>query len=306
MSSHAGTVHEALLYRDSDELVAGVEAFLAPGLRAGARMMIAVPGEQVGMLREGLGEDAARVHFEDMTELGRNPGRIIPALHDWLAENGRARAWFVGEPIWPGRRRTEVVEVTRHEALLNLAFGAAPVSILCPYDAAGLDDDVLADAGTTHPLLRCGHDVRRSERYADPVHVYETAGELPAPPPGAHQEPVTADLADLRRSLAERAVLAGLDPGRLPDLLLAANEAATNSLLHGAPPAVLRVWSNADELVCEVADAGRIADPLTGRRRPGRRQHGGRGVWLMHQLCDLVELRPTPAGTTVRLHMRLA
>jgi anti-sigma regulatory factor (Ser/Thr protein kinase) len=258
------------------------------------------------VLREGLGDEAAQVRFEDMSELGRNPGRIIPEVHDWLAENGHARAWFVGEPIWPGRRRTEIIEATRHEALLNLAFGAAPVSILCPYDAVGLDDDVLEDAGTTHPLMRCGHDLQPSERYADPVHVYETAGELADPPPGAHEEPVTANLAELRRSLAERAALAGLGADRLSDLLLAANEAATNSLLHGAPPAVLRVWSDADELVCEVADGGRIADPLTGRRRPGRRQHGGRGVWLMHQLCDLVELRPTPAGTTVRLHMRLA
>ena len=30
-------------------------------------------------------------------------------------------------------------------------------------------------------------------------------------------------------------------------------------------------------------------------------QEGGRGLFLVHQLCDLVQLRSSPSGTTVRL-----
>jgi anti-sigma regulatory factor (Ser/Thr protein kinase) len=241
-----------------------------------------------------------------MAELGRNPGRIIPAVHDWLADNGHGPAWFVGEPVWPGRRAPEIVEATRHEALLNVAFGTRPVSILCPYDAAGLDAGVLEDAAATHPLMRCGHEQVASETFADPVLVYENAGELAPAPEGADERPITAELGAMRRWMALRATAAGLDPRRLPDLLLAVNEAATNALIHGTQPYCMQVWNDADELVCEISNRGRIEDPLTGRRRPGRHQHGGRGVWLMHQLCDLVELRPTVSGTTVRLHMRLA
>jgi anti-sigma regulatory factor (Ser/Thr protein kinase) len=306
MTSHPGIAHEALLYRGRDELVEGVRAFLAPGVAAGAHTLIAVPGDRVRVLREGLGDAASAVQFEDMTELGRNPGRIIPALHDWLAECGHGPAWFVGEPIWPARRRPEIIEATRHEALLNLAFGDAPVSILCPYDAAGLETGVLEDASTTHPFMRCGDEQLPNEGYADPVLVYETAGDFPPPPSGAHEQQITADLGALRHAIADRGGAAGLADGRLRDLLVAVNEAATNALIHGAHPAVLRIWQEEKELICEVANRGRIEDPLTGRRRPGRHQHGGRGVWLMHQLCDLVELRPMRAGTTVRLHMDLA
>jgi hypothetical protein len=33
---------------------------------------------------------------------------------------------------------------------------------------------------------------------------------------------------------------------------------------------------------------------------------GGHGLWLVHQVCDLVEIRSGDAGTTIRLHMNLA
>ena len=53
-------------------------------------------------------------------------------------------------------------------------------------------------------------------------------------------------------------------------------------------------------------DAGYLEDPLAGRTMPTARQVGGRGLWLVHQLCDLVEIRSTPhEGTTIRLHTEL-
>jgi anti-sigma regulatory factor (Ser/Thr protein kinase) len=33
-------------------------------------------------------------------------------------------------------------------------------------------------------------------------------------------------------------------------------------------------------------------------------REGGRGLWLVNQLCDLVQLRSSAAGGVVRLHMR--
>jgi hypothetical protein len=32
---------------------------------------------------------------------------------------------------------------------------------------------------------------------------------------------------------------------------------------------------------------------------------GGYGLWLVNQVCDLVQARTGRAGTTIRLHMRL-
>ncbi len=53
-----------------------------------------------------------------------------------------------------------------------------------------------------------------------------------------------------------------------------------------------------------MCDRGWISEPLVGRRPPALERQSGRGLWLANQLCDLVQLRSTPDGTTVRLHVR--
>jgi hypothetical protein len=64
----------------------------------------------------------------------------------------------------------------------------------------------------------------------------------------------------------------------------------------------LRLWRTADALVCEVVDAGVVTDPLTGRFAPDMEEPDGRGLWMVNQLCDLVQLRSSGEGTTVRVH----
>ena len=58
-------------------------------------------------------------------------------------------------------------------------------------------------------------------------------------------------------------------------------------------------------MLVEVADEGHIADPLAGRDRPPPDDLGGRGLYLVNQLCDLVQLRSSPDGSVVRIHMHL-
>jgi hypothetical protein len=43
-----------------------------------------------------------------------------------------------------------------------------------------------------------------------------------------------------------------------------------------------------------------------GRRPPAADASGGHGLWLVHQVCDKVELHSNAGGTTIRLHMSLA
>ncbi|HEY1450507.1 MAG TPA: ATP-binding protein, partial [Solirubrobacteraceae bacterium] len=88
------------------------------------------------------------------------------------------------------------------------------------------------------------------------------------------------------------------------DFVLAVNELATNSVQHGGGGGMLRVWQEPGALVCDVRDRGFIEDPLAGRRRPPIDQYGGRGLWLVNRLCDLVQIRSSPSGTVVRVHMR--
>ncbi len=62
----------------------------------------------------------------------------------------------------------------------------------------------------------------------------------------------------MRGLVTAHAARAGLAEGRAADLLLAVNEVATNSLLHGGGRGTVRLWREADALVCEVRDEGCI------------------------------------------------
>ena len=48
-----------------------------------------------------------------------------------------------------------------------------------------------------------------------------------------------------------------------------------------------------------------IVDPLVGRSLPPADEIGGRGLWLVNQLCDLVQMRWDAGGTVVRVHMHV-
>ncbi len=299
--------HFALFYAGITEFTAGTREFVETGLEFGEPVLVAVRAEKIEALRRALNGDARRVQFIDMGELGRNPGRIIPAVREWVDAQPRGRCRFIGEPIWPGRTDLEAIEATRHEALINMAFADAPATILCPYDTNGLDPAVVADAERTHPLLMHGADQWASGQYTDPLHFWRAdQWRLSSPPPVADRVAIDRDLFSTRNFVHDRARAFGLGEARCDDLVLAANEAVTNALIHGAEPRELRIWQDGERIVCEVADAGHLEDPLTGRRRPRTDCVGGRGVWLINELCDLVELRPIDGGTRIRLHVELS
>ena len=95
-----------------------------------------------------------------------------------------------------------------------------------------------------------------------------------------------------------------LGRARIDDLILAVSEAATNSVQYGNG-GIFSLWCDADRLVCEISDGGRLTDPMVGRRRPSADAPRGRGVWMVHQMCDLVQIRSMDGRTTVRLAMEL-
>jgi anti-sigma regulatory factor (Ser/Thr protein kinase) len=104
--------------------------------------------------------------------------------------------------------------------------------------------------------------------------------------------------------LQAAAARCGFDEDRTDAIVLAANEVATNSLVHGGGRGTLRAWLGDGSMVCEFRDAGHIAgQPLIGRVQPEAGQIGGHGLWLANQLCDLVQVRSSADGTVVRLHM---
>lgn len=96
----------------------------------------------------------------------------------------------------------------------------------------------------------------------------------------------------------------GLSRERVYDVVLAVNELAANSIAHGGGSGTLRVWTEVDRVICEFRDSGHLDDPMAGREQPPVDGIGHRGIWMVNQLCDLVQIRVFPSGTIVRVHMQ--
>jgi anti-sigma regulatory factor (Ser/Thr protein kinase) len=298
-----GLVHAALLFRRPEQLRFALAEFIGDAAAAGEPVLVVLPGDRLDAIADLLETPGAQVSWEDMAQAGRNPGRLIPMLLDWL--DGRdTRTRIVSEALWPGRSYAEAAEALRHEALLNHVLGPVPVSVLCPYDAEHLDADLIAGAELTHPQLIDEAGPRPSTVYGEPLEV--ARGERwpqsdPAPPVSEHR--FDGDLWALRHSVAADPLLADLDPERREDLVFAVNEAATNALRHADGHACARLWRDSQRIVGEVRTRTTIDDPLAGRRHPGAGATSGRGLWLINQLCDLVEVRNSDRGLSVRMHM---
>lgn len=302
-----GLGHDIGLYRGERGFLDAAVPFVLDGLTAGEVVWAALPPAGADLLRGTLGGAADELRFFDVTEVGRNPARLIPLLH-LLRETHEVPVRGLGEPIWPGRGPAEITETLLHESLVNVAFGdTAGLRVRCLYDAEALDDDVLDAACRRHPRVVGAPDHDRHDYGGAELAAADFTAPLPAAPDEA-QEVAFGRLTEVRgvRGLVgDRAAALGADQDRVADLSLAVHEIAVNSLRHGGTTATLRLWWDATALVCEVRGGRPIEQPLVGRVRPGPSQLSGRGLWLANELCDLVQIRSSPAGTVVRLHLAI-
>lgn len=302
--------HEAMLYAGPADYVARTVPFIIDGLSAGEPVLVAAEPTKLDLVRAALDRDADRVRFANLADVGRNPSRIIPVWHDFVDEcgSGGQRVRGIGEPIWAGRTAAEVVECQVHESLLNLAFAdSTPWTLICPYDTDALDPGVIDRAYRSHPMTRRGDARRPSTSYRAPSEELASIGHaLPEPTEVLEQRTVVFErLHDMRSAVARCATSLGLGSERTADLVIAVDELASNSAQYGGGDATMRLWQDEDCIVCEVTDRGAIDEPLVGRHRPALNAPSGRGLWLVNQLCDLVQLRTSAGGTVVRLHMAL-
>jgi anti-sigma regulatory factor (Ser/Thr protein kinase) len=302
-----GLTHLAYLYEDERDYLSYLSAFAGAGLRNAEPVFVAVPGRRAALLRERLGAETPLVRYGSMTETGRNPARLIPEMQAFLDEHPGRRARYIGESIWPGRSDPELCEATRHEALMNLAFATAAVTIVCPYDVHGLAASVVDGARCTHPVI-----VRRGR--TQPAADYAGRGEVPAecedplPDPPADAEAIAyqTSLREVRHLVASYCGALGMADERITNLVIAAGEVTANTLHHTRAGGTFWIWHTGTEVICQVRDQGWIADPLAGRRRRSP-EDSGHGLWVVNQVCDLVEIRSSEAaGTVIRMHMSRA
>ncbi|MEV6276800.1 ATP-binding protein [Nocardia sp. NPDC051832] len=105
----------------------------------------------------------------------------------------------------------------------------------------------------------------------------------------------------LRQWLAERAIGAE----QAYNILVATDEACANAIEHGCRDrrdgsVRLRVSAESHYLRVTVRDNGHWKTPATKHDN-----YRGRGLTLMRNLMDQVNVQPTPGGTTVDMHTKL-
>jgi len=303
----SGTLrHVAFPYRDPAEYRARILGFARAGLARGEPLFVALPGDAARVMASQLAGEPGELRYCDITDMSRNPARIIPELRAFFNKYAGRRVCVIDQPLWPERTSAEICEVIRHEALVNLAFPDALGTMMCAYDVTRLTPATISDVRHTHPE-HLGADGRITAAGGPTAPWQVPPGcdrPLPLPPPSAESLGYETDLAPVRRMVESHARRISLGTERAADLVLAVNEIAANTLGHTSSGGTLRVWHDSAEILCQVQDQGWISDPLAGRvkRPPDGRGHG---LFLVNQVCDLVELRTGQGGTTVRMHMSL-
>jgi anti-sigma regulatory factor (Ser/Thr protein kinase) len=301
--------HRALLYDDPGRFVETVGAFVREGVRGGDKVLAAAAPDKLAWLREELGPEAGAVDFADAGVLYARHGPMLRALTDYLhrhARRGTGRARIVAEHPLTDRRPAVVRAYMRYEAAANIAFDDYDARVVCPYDTARLPAGIVEDALRTHPEVLEEGRLRRSALFTDPRSFVRRRVRPRAAPPDAPTFVIerAEDLVGARALVRAEAERAGVPDETIEGLVLAVSEVGANALVHGAPPRAAWAYVEQGALVCQVRDGGPgLADPLAGYLPPDRGLLTGRGLWLAHQFCDVVEIASEPSGTDVYLHV---
>ncbi|MGW7066739.1 anti-sigma factor RsbA family regulatory protein [Streptomyces sp. NPDC054855] len=298
--------HHLLLYGGDEQFLASALPFARDGLTAREPVFIATSRHNTDLLRRNLGKRADEISFAP-AHWYRTPAQVLLAYHD-QARSVQGRSRVLGETPWEGLSREQVREWSRYEALLTLALASTGAWHLCPYDTRSLPESVLHTAHLTHPSVMAG-----GERRTNPVHVapeqFSAACDtvpLPAPPAGSPEFQFNGpqQIAEMREFTCRLAGQAGLPADRIDSLLVCVDEAAANAIRHGGGAGRCRIWTTANEVLCEVSDPkGNLNTSLAGYLPPSTAHLDGRGLWIIRQLSDSADMRATDQGTTIRIRM---
>jgi transcriptional regulator with XRE-family HTH domain len=163
--------HRVLVYRSDEELLDAVIPFLREGLERSEAILVVRTSSSIKRIRKELADDAKRVEFADAVPWYSSPAEALRRYRSFIdarLTDGFNWIRIVGEPVWADRPAAEVREWTRYESVINLTLAAAPVTIMCPYDARSTPERVMHDAACTHPECAQPDGAVASGSYCEP------------------------------------------------------------------------------------------------------------------------------------------
>jgi transcriptional regulator with XRE-family HTH domain len=163
--------HQALLYDSDEAFVDTVGPFLAEGLERGDPALLVTSDANIELIRQALGRQRRQVEYVRAAELYTEPHAALAAYQGFVDRELRGGAqWtrIVGEPVWANQSKAQVRRWCGYESLLNLAFAALPVTLICPYDEREVPPSIRRQACETHPeTIMDGRTITSSE-YVQP------------------------------------------------------------------------------------------------------------------------------------------
>jgi hypothetical protein len=302
--------HWACIYDDDSQFLETVLPFLADGLTLGEPVLAVTTPANLELLGAALGERSAEVDYAESAFFGRRPPRRVAAFYRyWKGSQGNSqggRVRILAEPVWAGRSAREITAWTRMEAALNVTLAPTSISMICPYDARTTDASILDDALRTHPGQVAGSRCSPSAQYSDPAAFARSCdtGPLARPPDGAETFGFDGDLRGLRRFIVGAAGAHGLTGDRADMLVLAVSEVGAYLKSRWPASATVRTWEQPGAIVCDFRQPGAsITDPFLGLRPAELVPGDGDGLWLANQICDWLDIRSDPAGSTIQLEV---
>ena len=267
--------HLGLLYRHPDDYVAGTTAFVRGALAADDPVLVAVPGRNLDLIRDGLGERAGACssptwRWRAAIRAGSFRGscwRSPPPTRDAGSGSSASRSG-------PAGRRSNTRPAPRTKRLINVAFAGrerrhpVPVRLTAAGRGGGR-------RRRPHPSGHGGWQPAAGTApvYGDPLDGAAAKFNRPLPDPPARRGGDERSRATIRwlpcaGSWSAQAVAAGLPDDQMADLTIAVNELTTNTSEHTGGIGMLSVWTEDGTLVCQVNDRGHLRDPLAGRIPP--------------------------------------
>jgi anti-sigma regulatory factor (Ser/Thr protein kinase) len=289
--------HEAVPYQGQQAFLSCCSALADRVANHDEQLMFVVSAAKVDALRGSLGSQCGDITYVESDEHVRNPARLLTLFDNFHSGSGDRRCVSIHEPALAGTSAT-LAETRFGENVLNSpALQSWNLAVLCMYDTSGLDEAAHTEMHRSHPSVR-GEE--GNPAYEPDLAETLFAEALPEPPSYARGHEVrNRHMVPAREFVRNHAGELAAD--RREDLVLAADEIITNSVRHGGGQCRVAMWDENGTVVCDVQDTGHIKDPMVGRLAPRPESTAGRGLWLANHLCDLVQIRSSQTGSTVRL-----